>query len=112
MVSNPYALGFKADLREFGHTFDGNSKYKLVSACVCVRGLDQNPSTLQASVLFCVSKTRCHSLGQGNLGIYHPALTSQGLDVKTAHSAQPSMPVLLYALKNFSLPTQASASLP
>ncbi|XP_028620193.1 cation channel sperm-associated protein subunit delta [Grammomys surdaster] len=29
MVSNPHALGFKADLREFGNTFDGNSKYKL-----------------------------------------------------------------------------------
>ncbi|NP_001344826.1 cation channel sperm-associated auxiliary subunit delta isoform X8 [Mus musculus] len=29
MVSNPHALGFKANLNEFGNTFDGNSKYKL-----------------------------------------------------------------------------------
>ncbi|XP_031202689.1 cation channel sperm-associated protein subunit delta isoform X3 [Mastomys coucha] len=29
MVSNPHALGFKANLNQFGHTFDGNSKYKL-----------------------------------------------------------------------------------
>lgn len=30
MVSNPHALGFKANFSEFGNTFDGNSKYKLV----------------------------------------------------------------------------------
>lgn len=30
MVSNPHALGFKANFNEFGNTFDGNSKYKLV----------------------------------------------------------------------------------
>ncbi|XP_034352880.1 cation channel sperm-associated auxiliary subunit delta isoform X2 [Arvicanthis niloticus] len=29
MVSNPHALGFKANFSEFGNTFDGNSKYKL-----------------------------------------------------------------------------------
>lgn len=29
MVSNPHALGFKANLNQFGNMYDGNSKYKL-----------------------------------------------------------------------------------
>ncbi|XP_032756660.1 cation channel sperm-associated protein subunit delta [Rattus rattus] len=29
MVSNPHALGFKANLTQFGNMYDGNSKYKL-----------------------------------------------------------------------------------
>lgn len=52
MVSNPHALGFKANIIQYGNTFDGNFKYKLV--CVCVGALDKNPSTPQAPFFVCL----------------------------------------------------------
>lgn len=74
MVSNPHSLGFEAHITEFGNTFDGNYKYKLVCVCGRVRGLYQDPITL--FVLFYVNETRCPSVGQGSHGICYPTLAS------------------------------------
>lgn len=109
MVSNPHALGFKARLYHYGNTFDGNFKYKLV--CVCVGGLDKNPST--HFCLFCVSETWCCFLGQDSLGIYHPALTSQGLDCKNGPPCSTLRASIAVHLEKINLPSPSSlTSLP